>query len=434
MRFPLVAIAALFGVSPALADAVTYKGTLGKAPIIVEFSADVATATGAFAGRYSYLAKGIDIPLDAQHVAPGKLDLVEEKPCTIEICRDVPNDAPEGTLPTPPLGAKWQLQADGKGKVSGTWTDGGKVLPVLLQRAGSRPLPARFVALPVNLTDILTSFYAGEQGITAKTSPYDFLKMQVPLKHSNPTRWGKVAFDFVTDPRTKFAFPNVTDLGGADRTAINGYLATQHWELNASALACAAAIYQGLGWNETMRYEAGSLGGFADETFNVTYLSPTVMSWTEGGSLWCGGASPDNHFIQTNVDVRTGTELDMSRIFKGWVPRPVIAGTPTDPDTVRAHPENFRWGPDQKLADFVRAHRSRDGGAELESECGYDDLIVTNLKISFYNGEEVAFGLDNLPHAIQNCGDTLYGAPLASVRELLTPQAVEYFPSLRAAN
>ena len=42
MRLTLIALLAAIAATPALADAVTYRGTLGKLPIIAEFSSDPA--------------------------------------------------------------------------------------------------------------------------------------------------------------------------------------------------------------------------------------------------------------------------------------------------------------------------------------------------------------------------------------------------------
>src|ERR1700748_1173312 len=102
---PLVALAALSVASPALADAVTYQGTLGKTQIVVELSAPVGAPSGKLVGRYFYTAKGIDIPLDAVSAKAGKADLAEEKPCTDDTCTADGGDNPK----PPPLGGKWHL-------------------------------------------------------------------------------------------------------------------------------------------------------------------------------------------------------------------------------------------------------------------------------------------------------------------------------------
>jgi len=428
-RVLLVAALALIAASPAFADAVTYKGTLGTTPIVVELSSGVEAAAAPFAGRYFYPAKGIDIPLDAQKVAPGKVDLAEEKPCTDKICQDPADDA----KPTPPLGAKWHLEASADGsKLTGTWSNGGKSLPVTLAKVGTRT-DGDFDGTPNSLANVPLLMLSGETTLTAKSSPYDFLKMQAPLTDSGATKWGSLAFKYVTDPRTKFRFPRITELGGPDPAAANAFLEQRHWILSSDALSCASQQYQGFGWSSVMT-DVDPLAGYEDEDVNVTYLSPTIMVWTEGGSTFCGGAHPDNHFIHTNLDIKAGTELDMSRLFRGWVPTPITDGAPTDLATVRSHPQDYQWGPDQKLADFVRAHRDKTSTeAGDDADCGYDDLIGSNLKITFAKNDMVIFTLDDLPNVIQACGYDLYTAPIASLKDLLTPEAATYFPSLKAA-
>jgi hypothetical protein len=429
-RAPLLAATiALLATAPAFADAVTYKGTLGTTPIVVELSAGVEAASGAFAGRYFYPAKGVDIPLDARKIARGKVDLAEEKPCTIKICHDVAEDA----KPTPPLGAKWQLEANGDGsKVTGTWTDGGKSLAMALTRIGSRS-DGDFDGNANSLANVPLMLLSGETTLTSQTSPYDFLKMQGPLIDDGVTSWGKVSFKYVTDPRTRFHFPRITSLGRTDPTAANLFLEQRHWVLSTAALSCAAEQYQGMGWNELGADAAGSLAGYEDEQINVAYLTPTLMSWTEGGSEYCGGAHPDNHFIHTNLDLRTGAELDMSRLFKGWVPTSFTDDAPVDLAAARAHPTDYQWGPDKQLADFVRAHRDKASADPAnEADCGYDDLVASNLKITFAGNDMVVFTLDDLPSAIFACGYDLYQAPIAELKELLTAEAAGYFPSLKA--
>ena len=124
----------------------------------------------------------------------------------------------------------------------------------------------------------------------------------------------------------------------------------------------------------------------------------------------------------------------MSRLFKGWVPTPITDGAPTDLATARSHPGDYQWGPDQKLADFVRAHRDKTTTeAGDDADCGYDDLIGSNLKITFAKNDMVVFTLDDLPNVVQACGYDLYQAPIASLKDLLTPEAATYFPSLKAA-
>src|SRR5690606_14591417 len=85
--------------------------------------------------------------------------------------------------------------------------------------------------------------------------------------------------------------------------------------LNAG-LDCESKAYFGMGWMPGAENWLGSYGGYPDEQVNVTYVSPTVMSWSESGMLFCGGAYPEVHTYLTTLDVRTGKDLDLSKIFR----------------------------------------------------------------------------------------------------------------------
>ena len=427
MKHAVAAIVFALATSPVLGAAVTYSGTIGKAPIVVEFTAPPAEAKEPFAGRYFYASKGIDIPLDAVRVQPGKLEMTEERPCTEDICKQ----ADDGTIAGIPVGAKWQLSAGRDAKtLTGTWTENGRQQPIALTLVGSRDLPADSEISPLGLAAISTAFIYGDQRIAEDTSPYDYLRMQAKQQESPITEWLGSSFRYLTDPRTKFKFPTIVALAdGSDPAAANAYLQARHWSMNADALNCEAQQYGGLGWTDIVSSAAGTLGSYPDETVAVAYLSPTLLTWTEAGSLWCGEAHPYNHYEFKTLDVKTGEPLDLSRIFTGWVAKD-FDGKTVDLAEARKRPGELYWGPDKELGDFVRAHRPKDGDVELNEECNYDELIDSNLAISFKAPDRVLFALDRLENAIVACGADLYEAPIADVNFLLTPEAADYFPSL----
>lgn len=72
---------------------------------------------------------------------------------------------------------------------------------------------------------------------------------------------------------------------------MNTVLARRHAVLTLAALACLSGDYVGFGagWG-------GTLGDYDSETVELTYASPLLASWYEAGSLYCGGAPPNNHF------------------------------------------------------------------------------------------------------------------------------------------
>ena len=61
------------------------------------------------------------------------------------------------------------------------------------------------------------------------------------------TTWSGSSFRYLTDPRTRFAFPTIVKLaGGADAKLANAFLQTHHWTMNADALNCEAQQYASL--------------------------------------------------------------------------------------------------------------------------------------------------------------------------------------------
>jgi hypothetical protein len=178
----------------------------------------------------------------------------------------------------------------------------------------------------------------------------------------------------------------------------------------------------------TVPFDAGTLGGYDEENYEVTYLSPTLFGWSEAGSLWCGGAHPYNHWNTYTLDLRTGELLDLSRIFGGWVARAYGEETVADIEAARASPGDYAWGPDEALTAFVLAGASQ--AADPESDCSIAELIGENLHISFKDGDIAVFSLEGLPHVVTACGGPILEMPLAELKPFLTPEAAEYFPSL----
>ena len=418
----------------AQADAWTYRGTLGKAPVVVEFTRDPTASGKPLAARYFYPSQGVDIPL--QPGSGGSLN--EEKPCTVKICED----PPDGQTARPPIGAIWSLKADASGALAGTlvgtWKAGsGAPQPVKLDRVASRPTGKDFDGTPQALVDLTDQrLWSADPTISRQATPYDFLKMQATLTAGPETAWGDVAFRYVIDPRTKFHYPRISRLPGvAEITSApaNRYLEGRHWALNIGALDCKAQQYQGFGWREVYADSAGTFGGFDEQTIEVSYLSPKLMSWTESGSLFCGGAHPENFTRSYTLDVAKGAPLDLSRIFRGWVARKrgEADGPTIDLTTARAAAaDTYGWGPDKALAAFVETHREKQD-TETEKDCGLSDLVSTNLAIRFAEGQRVVFALEGLPHVIAACEGDLFDTPITELKALLAPEAAEYFPELR---
>jgi len=429
----LVALAS----TPALAaEAVTYEGTLGKSPIVVELSGPL-TPVSKLVGRYFYETKGIDIPLQLVKVSAGKAELVEEKPCTTAICHTTDDGNPAGPAP---LGGKWHLETGADANsLTGSWSNGGKSLPIALLKAGARALPDDFDGTTTALEAIVEDKLVEDgAAIDDSVSPYDYLKVaDAASPVGAPTTLPGGSFQYAVDPRTKFAFPRITDLGGADTKPANRYLAERQMGMSLDALNCQAQIYQGFGWMEGIADAVGTLGQWDAEQVEVTYLSPTVMSWNESGSLYCGGAHPDNHDEAHNLDVRTGRPLDLSRILKDWVPTPIDDSMPKDLASARANPDQYIWHASPALQQFVIAHlpkaeRSTDADA-TDGDCPpQGSFVADNLDLTFVAGDKVRFKIDGLPNVSEACGGDLFDLPIGQLKQFLTPEAADYFPSLKS--
>lgn len=423
----LAPFALLLAATPAFADAITYKGTVAGKDVVVELT---EASDGPIVGRYAYLSNGIDIPLHLQSDADGKTVLAEEQPCTEKTC-EAPTD---GTIGDKfPVGAVWTLDAaPGADVLNGTWvlTGKSKQQKVALTRLGSRPLLEDADVTVMALQDFTTTLtYDFTVPLTLASAPYEWTKLQAPLTAQAPQTLDGSTFHYAVDPRSKLAFPRIDTLAdGSDPGAANNYLADIHGRHTLDALNCPATRYLGLGWIGT---ESGAtLGGYEDEQITVDYLTPTVMTWTESGSLWCNGAHPYNHSNAFNLDVKAGAILNNERVFKDWVPKAYGEDTVADvaPSEARADPDNYAFYPSDALIAYVKKNRNTDSS---DAECGIDDLIPTNLAMRFAPGDHVIFDLEGLPNVIEACQRDLLDVKLADIKDMLTPEAVTLFPGLK---
>lgn len=416
----------LVAATPAVAAAITYKGTVAGHDVVVELT---EASDGPIVGRYAYLSDGIDIPLHIQPGASGITILAEEQPCNPSIC------VVQDTMPTEkfPVGAIWTLTgAPGAGTLAGTWRLLGKnqTQKVALQKIGARPLLADADVTVTALQDFTSSLgYDLTIPLDVASAPYEFTKLQTPLTAGpHQTQQGSV-IHYVTDPRTKFAYPRIVTLAdGSDPALANAYLADQQGRHSLDALNCAAARYLNFGWMDAD--SGGRLGGYEEETVTLAYLTPTVMSWRESGSLFCNGAHPYNHANAFNLDVKAGTVLNFERVFKDWVPKAYGEDTvaPIAPDLARADPDTYAFYPSDALIAYIRKNRTV---MDTDTECGIDDLIPTNLWLRVAPEDRIIFDLEGLPNVSQACERDLLDVKLADIKAMLTSEAAVLFPSLK---
>jgi hypothetical protein len=412
----LAALAAMLLVTTAAqADAITYSGTIGSKIVVVELT---EPADGPLLGRFAWLEEGVDIPLHPLGGGGKGMVLAQELACDEARCIES-----EDGIFDPPFGARWTLRAQPDGGLVGTWAGDGVVEPVILRPVGQRSYD-RYDTFSYQ------SFLAPTFGepIGLGNHPYLYRKMLVELEQGQPVETGTGAqYRMVVDPRTKFAFPRVAYLpGGGSTAAVNQALDEIRWETNMIGLSCLGLNYLSAGWRESGDFGQGTLGYVDEEHTSVDYLSPTVMTIVQGGSISCGGQSPLNHIDYFTIDVRTGEWFDLSRVFSGWIP--TEDGKPVPLDAARETPFLFTWKPDAALVAFVRANMPSQ---EYALECLAHERVPDHLDISFAPGDVAVFRIDGLDSTELPCEGELFSMPLARMREFLAPGAEDYFPSLR---
>src|SRR5690606_8116796 len=202
-----------------------------------------------------------------------------------------------------PLAAVWELRYDADAQIARgvrrTLDDTGGEKALELIAIAWRALEGDEKPSAFALHDrSVRAYYSEDFDMDWRTMPYEMALLDVPLDQGETLELaGGVQYRFVTDPRTKFAFPRaVTFAQGEPVEAINAILSRRHYQLSLGALDCLAFRYASYGMSEGMNFMGGTLGDFDNESVSLSFLSPRVVSWTQAGSLWCSGAHPYNHY------------------------------------------------------------------------------------------------------------------------------------------
>lgn len=419
-----LAVFSLVSAAPATAaDAISYSGTIGTIPVILELSSTPGEGDVA-AGRYAYLSKGVDIPLKGVPSGSAELRFEEEAPCTVALCGSPQDGADLKTV----VGAEWKLTAKNDGAtLEGTWRDtkSGKSLKVALERKGWRVVDLDAYS-PLEALDptYATMGFVGPFTMTADEYSYEFLKMDWPFDEGAEVEVGDGTVRMGTDKRVSLAYPVVVSLGDADVAPVNAYLFQQRLQNALPSFSCLSSAYLGYGWNNTDGQGTNGYDGGMSVT--VDHLSPRLISLTESGSYWCGGAHPSNFSTHRMAKVETGEPIIPESLLAGWVATDE-AGKTYDPAVVE-DPDGLTFGPDAELVAYVRANRTKFD-AETETDCGIDDLVASNLGVTV-KGDDLVFTLKGLPHVIFACTNDLLTVPLRDARPLLNETGAAYFAVL----
>lgn len=392
--------------APAFAEAVTYTGMLGGQAIVLELT---EPGDGTLTGRYSYLSRGADIPLHVLATSADGAVLAEEMPCTPALCLR----ADGNHVLDAPLGGQFELHyaADGM-KLTGTWRASASAsaeLAVDLVRFGQRAYDRDDAFL---YRSLLWMNYDGAL-ITPETSPYDYAKMQVALVEGPVQTLDGATYREVIDPRTRFTFPRIVSLrGGGDIAPINAILDQERWATNFAGFECLSTDYLSGVWMDVPFGSGGnSLGGIDHEHIAIDYLSDTVMTIRQSGSMSCSEGSSEHYVEYLTYDVRAGSALDLGRIFKDW-------------DTASNDPT-------QPLIDWLFATYRKTPHYDVDFAAWYedDDYVAEKLEIRFLPGDVAVFLIsESEPTATMRAVVTV---PLGEIKDLLSVQAADYFPSLK---
>jgi hypothetical protein len=276
----VIAIVLLGGSATAADWEGVFEGTLGKSRILVQLDRG-PDGSSAFKGccsdgsRYSYLPRNYDLKL-ALDKEGDRLEFTEAAVPHYAIA-ELPKNDPART-------GRWSLKVTGD-TAGGTWTstDGKKSFPIRLSR------------LP--LADEKDVPPDGHQLVTTYNQRwFKEVKLSGALK---PLKFGDVALAFETDSAFGLAMPVFTALPDKTTLAQANVLMRDYYK---------QSLMQNRDCINGLRSEA-DVPKQPEYNFEVIYASPRVLTISEGGSVFCGGAHPNNYASYLSFDLIQGRQI-----------------------------------------------------------------------------------------------------------------------------
>ena len=176
----------------------------------------------------------------------------------------------------------WSLEVSGD-TAAGTWTsrDGKKKLPIRLKRA---PLLSD-VGVDFNqLSATYNNIWFGYEKIAGADKPISF---------------GEVTLAFEKDRAFNLPMPVFTAFPDKASMAQANDLLRQYYK---GSLIANRDCINGLNSQPTEPYEP-------EYNFEFVYASPRVVTISEGGSVFCGGAHPNNYVSYLTFDLVNGQQI-----------------------------------------------------------------------------------------------------------------------------
>lgn len=429
MRLVLALLASTIA-TPAFAEARTYAGTLGDRAILAELT---EPEDGAIVGRFTYVDDGADVPLYHITVEDGLWIVNEEGPCTPGQCLE----GEEGIVLGGPIAATWRLSVSAdRSTLSGEREVFGndvteEPLPIALTFVAAREVESD--AISPDALHYHSALLASDPSIPFDDAPYELELLDVRLEPGEITETNGMHWTYVTEPRSGLTFPRVVPM--TPEAGMLGEAMDYHfYRMSLSALECKAFRYAAYGVSEFSLDYGGHTAGFEDEQVTLTYISPSLASWSQTGSLYCQGAHPYNHVDNYTIDA-TGQFLDWRKVFSALVQR-LWSSAPediADIETARADPDSYYWGPNLDMIGFVKAGIPADlleGEAELTEICLSDQSLAERLTYRVVENGDIMFTLSGFPHVSSVCNGDLFSASLSELRPFLADSARDYFPTL----
>ena len=294
MRLSLVSFLAWFFLlaTPAAAAEV-YAGTIGTAEVIVALG--VPDQDGA--GSYFYRRVGEDIPLQGD--ASGASFQLQER---------ITVPAGEGDIASRTTGL-WRLSRTPAG-LTGDWRAG----------AGAPPRPVRLTRLPSmrprpfspspTFQEYLVDTYGQPAGDPSAMMPYYLARARLPSTLGAEHRLGAGAWRLATDRATGVSWPRLTRLPDAAALArLNEVFEQNRAIAIAEAQACRASLID-------QGQAQGRMHPRVDVAdVRITRIGQRLISLTSGGSIFCGGAHPQNFYRAFTYDTATASLFDTSRLL-----------------------------------------------------------------------------------------------------------------------
>lgn len=255
-----------------------FEGTIGKAQVIVELNAgeEKSDFKGGYreGSRYSYLPKPRDINL-----------ILDEETDSLRFTETLRPHRMFADEEDKKITGRWQIIVQGE-KASGTWTStkGDKTFPIDLIRTAlleKDDMPPDDNLLSASYDALWLESISFSDAGTAKT-------------------FGAVEVRLLKDSAFGTTYPMIGNFpDGNQKARINTMLLKKHMMAVVSNRNCFNGV--SVDWSDSETELVLN--------FDITYATPSLLSYTESGSVFCGGAHPNNYVSPQSFDLNVPSQM-----------------------------------------------------------------------------------------------------------------------------